>query len=106
MSVLIPPERVRHRQWRERSSPPSAPPNGASVSEWMSYRLKSPENRERYRKREQSVEPVFGQIKQARGLRQFLLRGLNKVSALWQLECAAHNLLKLYRAKVALPAAG
>ena len=98
MSVLIPPERVRHRQWRERCLPPSPPPKDASVSEWMSYRLKLPKNRERYRKREQSVEPVFGQIKEARGLRQFLLRGLEKVSALWQLECAVHNLLKLYRA--------
>jgi len=103
MSVLIPPERVRHRQWRERCTPPAAPPpKDASVSEWMIYRLKSSENRERYRKREQSVEPVFGQIKQARGLRQFLMRGLDKVSALWQLECAAHNLLKLYRAKAIL----
>lgn len=98
MSVLIPPERVRHRLWRERCLSPSPPPKDASVSEWMSYRLKLPYNRERYRKREQSVEPVFGQIKEARGLRQFLLRGLEKVSALWQLECAVHNLLKLYRA--------
>ncbi|MGB2986121.1 MAG: IS1182 family transposase [Phycisphaerae bacterium] len=107
MSVLIPPERVRHREWRERCTPPpSPPPKGASVSEWMIYRLKSPENRERYRKREQSVEPVFGQIKQARGLRQFLMRGLDKVSALWQLECAAHNLLKLYRAKAILEPTG
>lgn len=72
----------------------------------MGYRLKLPENRERYRRREQSVEPVFGQIKQARGLRQFLMRGLDKVSALWQLECAAHNLLKLYRANVVLEPTG
>ena len=107
MSVLIPPERVRRRQWRERCTPPtSPPPKYASVSEWMRYRLKLPENRERYRKREQSVEPVFGQIKQARGLRQFLLRGLDKVSAMWQLECAAHNLLKLYRAGVPLQSTG
>jgi len=107
MSVLIPPERVRRRQWRERCTPPtSPPPKDASVSEWMRYRLKLPENRERYRKREQSVEPVFGQIKQARGLRQFLLRRLDKVSAIWQLECAAHNLLKLYRAGVPLQPTG
>ena len=99
MSVLIPPERVRHRQWREPCLSPSPPPKDASVSEWMSYRLKLPKNRERYRKREQSVEPVFGQIKEARGLRQFLLRGLEKVSASWRLECAVHNLLKLYHAK-------
>lgn len=106
MSVLIPPERVRHRQWRERCIPPSPPSKEASVSEWMRYRLKFPENKERYRMRQQSVEPVFGQIKQARGLRQFLLRGLGKVSALWQLECAAHNVLKLYRSGVPLQPTG
>jgi len=107
MSVLIPPERVRRQEWREPSPPPlSPPPKDATVSERMRYKLKLPENRARYRKREQSVEPVFGQIKEARGLRQFLLRGLNKVSALWQLECAAHNLLKLYRAGVGLQPTG
>ena len=45
--------------------------------------------------RKQIVEPVFGQIKQARGFRQFLLRGLDKVRAEWALICTAHNLLKL-----------
>jgi hypothetical protein len=43
------------------------------------------------------VEPVFGQIKAARGIRAFLLRGLVKVSAEWKLICAAHNLLKMFR---------
>jgi hypothetical protein len=42
------------------------------------------------------VEPVYGQIKEGRGLRQFQLRGLAKVKALWLFDCAAHNLLKLY----------
>ena len=48
-----------------------------------------------YRLRKQVVEPVFGQIKQARGFRQFLLRGLENVKAEWALICAVHNLLKL-----------
>ena len=48
-----------------------------------------------YRLRQQTVEPVFGQIKQARGFRQFLLRGLEKVKEEWRLVCTAHNLLKL-----------
>ena len=43
------------------------------------------------------VTPVFGQIKQARGFRQFLLRGLDKVKAEWALLCTAHNLIKLAR---------
>ena len=43
-----------------------------------------------------TVEPVFGQIKQARGFRQFLLRGVEKVEREWQLICTGHNLLKLF----------
>lgn len=48
-----------------------------------------------YRLRKQTVEPVFGQIKQARGFRQFLLRGRVKVTAEWAMICTVHNLLKL-----------
>ena len=47
-----------------------------------------------YRLRKQVVEPVFGQIEQARGFRQFLLRGLEKVRGEWALVCTAHNLLR------------
>ena len=43
------------------------------------------------------MEPVFGQIKQGRGFRQFLLRGLEKVNGEWSLICTGHNLLKLFR---------
>jgi transposase len=50
-----------------------------------------------YRLRKQTVEPVFGQIKQARGFRQFLLRGIEKVRAEWAIICIAHNLTKLAR---------
>jgi transposase len=64
----------------------------------MSTKLKRAGYRSRYRLRKQIVEPVFGQIKQARGFRQFLLRGIEKVSAEWALICTAHNLVKLARA--------
>src|SRR6516164_929091 len=64
----------------------------------MSTKLKRAGYRSRYRLRKQIVEPVFGQIKQARGFRQFLLRGLDKVKAEWALICTAHNLVKLARA--------
>lgn len=64
----------------------------------MSTRLKRAGYRSRYRLRKQIVEPVFGQIKQARGFRQFLLRGIDKVKAEWALICTAHNLVKLARA--------
>lgn len=52
-----------------------------------------------YRLRKQTVEPVFGQIKHARGFRQFLMRGLAKVSGEWAMVCTAHNLLKLATAR-------
>jgi transposase len=61
----------------------------------MRKRLRQGSWRSRYRLRKQSVEPVFGLIKQARGFRQFLLRGQQKVAAEWSLLCTAHNLLKL-----------
>ncbi|MGH7830272.1 MAG: transposase, partial [Candidatus Binatia bacterium] len=61
----------------------------------MWQRLRRGGRRSRYRLRKQTVEPVFGQIKQGRGFRQFLLRGLRKVSVEWALICTAHNLLKL-----------
>ena len=49
----------------------------------------------RYRLRKQVVEPVFGQVKEARGFRQFLLRGIEKVKAEWAMICTVHNLRKL-----------
>lgn len=61
----------------------------------MAKKLKRGGRRSRYRLRKQVVEPVFGQIKQARGFRQFLLRGLGNVQAEWSLVCTAHNLTKL-----------
>lgn len=69
--------------------------------EWtrrMQRRLRCGGYRSRYRLRKQTAEPVFGQIKAARGYRQFLLRGVEKVSHEWSLICVAHNLLKLAKA--------
>jgi len=70
---------------------------GSLISK-MRERLKRGGWRSPYRLRKQVVEPVFGQIKQAMGFRQFLLRGLAKVKAEWQLVCLAHNLRKLTKA--------
>jgi transposase len=61
----------------------------------MRRRLARAGHRSRYRLRKQTVEPVFGQIKQARGFRQFLLRGKEKTGGEWSLICTVHNLLKL-----------
>jgi hypothetical protein len=64
----------------------------------MRQRLRRAGRRSRYRLRKQIVEPVFGQIKQARGFQQFFLRGIEKVSKEWALVCTAHNLTKLVAA--------
>ena len=71
---------------------------GGPLTQAMRRKLKRAGWRSRYRLRKQIVEPVFGQIKQGRGFRQFLLRGVEKVRAEWAMICMAHNLTKLARA--------
>ena len=63
----------------------------------MSRKLRTDTGRQLYAARKHIVEPVFGQIKRVRGFRKFLLRGLELVSAEWQLVCLTHNLLKIWR---------
>jgi transposase len=69
----------------------------ASLKERMSRKLRTFKGRAIYSKRKEISEPVFGQIKHVRGFRQFLLRGVQKVSAEWDLICLGHNVLKLFR---------
>jgi len=68
-----------------------------SARELMRLKLESEEGRQVYARRKAGVEPVFGQIKEARGFRRLFLRGLEKVEAEWALVCTCHNLLKLFR---------
>ena len=63
----------------------------------MHARLRSIPGAAAYRRRKCIVEPVFGQIKDARGIRSFLLRGIEAVRGEWNLICLTHNLLKLFR---------
>jgi transposase len=72
------------------------------VAQEMREKLRSPAGEDLYRRRKAVVEPVFGQIKQARGFRQFSFRGLEAVYDEWRLICLTHNLLKLFRAGVVL----
>jgi transposase len=81
-----------------KSATASKPFTPRSLIAKMSTKLKRAGYRSRYRLRKQIVEPVFGQIKQARGFRQFLLRGIERVTAEWALICTAHNLAKLAKA--------
>jgi transposase len=72
-------------------------PKGATRVDKMKRKLQTKEGAEIYAARKSIVEPVFGQIKHARGFRQFLMRGVEKVKAEWALVCATHNILKMYR---------
>jgi transposase/IS5 family transposase len=92
---------VAVRRDRHSAAPPAAPrgriPKGLSRRERMARKLRTKQGRAHYARRKAIVEPVFGQIKEARGFRRFHLRGRVKVSAEWQLVCAVHNLGKLFR---------
>ena len=82
-------------------TPPPAPrgriPHNATTKERMARKLRTMKGRATYKRRKAIVEPVFGQIKEARGLRRFSLRGLSNVTAEWELICLTHNVLKLFR---------
>jgi transposase len=89
-------ERQKHGEYKE-PCPRGPLPKGASRVDRMRRRLKTKAGKAVYAARKAIVEPVFGQIKQARGFRQFLLRGINKVRGEWSLVCLTHNILKLHR---------
>jgi transposase len=100
---LIPPDRQQHGR-----AVPAAPrgriPTGLSVANRMRRTLRTKRGRRLYAKRKVTVEPVFGQIKQGRGFRQFLLRGHHQVRGEWALICTTHNVLKLWRTTRCRPA--
>ena len=89
-------ERQKHGEYKE-PCPKGPLPAGASRVDRMRRKLKTKPGRSVYAARKTIVEPVFGQIKQARGFRQFLLRGIDKVRGEWSLVCMTHNILKCYR---------
>ncbi len=76
---------------------PPPPPPEATTKEKMSHRLRTAAGKARYALRKQTVEPVFGIIKSVMGFRQFLLRGLAKVSLEWTLVALAYNFKRLFR---------
>jgi len=87
------------RQKHGTSSATNEAPNRSPRVQAMRSRLRRGGFRSRYRLRKQTVEPVFGQIKEARGFRRFLMRGLEKVTGEWSLLCTVHNLLKFALAR-------
>ncbi len=81
-------------------APRGRPPAGLPVKERMVRKLATLRGHAIYARRKAIVEPVFGQIKHARGFRQFLRRGLVRVQQEWALVCLSHNLLKLHTASI------
>jgi hypothetical protein len=95
IDLFVAPDRQKHGEKLPCTTGP--PPPEASVAEQMRHKLRTAEGQTVYKLRKAVVEPVFGQIKEGRGFRRFLLRGLVKVQAEWKMICATHNLLKLFR---------
>jgi hypothetical protein len=75
----------------------AAPETAAAAKERMAAKVRTPAGKALYARRKVIVEPVFGQIKEARGFRRFLLRGLATIRGEWRLVCLTHNLLKIWR---------
>lgn len=103
IDAYIATEKVKH------NAPVAAAPRGRmpkdlTVNQKMARKLRTKKGRETYSKRKSIVEPVFGQIKRARGFLQFSLRGLEKMRGEWSLVCLTHNLLKLFAARGAVAA--
>jgi len=89
-------ERQKHDEYKE-SCPKGPLSKEATRVDRMRRKLRTKAGKAVYAARKAIVEPVFGQIKQARGFRQFLLRGIDKVRGEWSLVCLTHNILKMYR---------
>jgi transposase len=85
----------KHGQHRQ-PCPRGPLPKGATRTAKMKRKLQTKVGKAVYAARKTIVEPVFGQIKQARGFRQFLLRGFEKVGGEWALVCLTHNILRLH----------
>jgi transposase len=91
-----------HRTVADLEHRPEPPPPAASapVGAVMAHRLQTKAGRALYKLRQQTVEPVFGIVKEAMGFRRFLLRGLENVQLEWTLVCLAYNLRRLHRLQV------
>ena len=94
IDVYMPPDKMHHAHTQP-AAPRGRIATGLSLVDRMRRKLKTKQGRKRYGLKKELSEPVFGQIKQSRGFRQFLLRGKEKVRCEWRFICTGHNLLKL-----------
>jgi len=86
----------RRKQMREEPPPRGRIPKDLSATERMERKLRTKRGAEEYKKRSQTIEPVFGQIKSGRGIDSFYGRELVCARGEWNLICGTHNLLKLF----------
>jgi transposase len=103
IDAYIATERIKHNDSATKA-PRGRLPEDLTVQAKMARKLRTKKGRETYSKRKSIVEPVFGQIKRARGFIQFSLRGIEKMRGEWAIVCLTHNLLKLFRARRAIAA--
>jgi transposase len=89
-------ERLKHHE-KVASAPRGRIPKDLSPKQRMARKLRTKKGRELYAKRKGMIEPIFGQLKQVLGFRQFSFRGLASMCSEWRLMCTVHNLLKLWR---------
>jgi transposase len=95
-------ERLKHNE-EIPAVPRGRIPKNQSAKQRMARKLRTKKGREVYAKRKGIIEPIFGQLKQVLGFRQFSMRGLATMRGEWRLMCIVHNLLKLWRhAQVAM----
>ena len=86
----------RRKEMREAPPPRGRIPKDLSATERMERKLRTKRGSEEYKKRSQTIEPVFGQIKSGRGIDSFYGRELVSARGEWNLICGTHNLLKLF----------
>jgi transposase len=104
IDALIPPRRISHTEWRDQPLAEGAPPDDADAKDAMRHRIRTPEGRARYKRRQETVEPAFGNLKEVQGQRQELLRGYAKSRSMWRFQWAVFNLKKLVKAGVSAAA--
>lgn len=108
MTVFAAVEKIDHHKTIAELLPqpePAAPRPEAGAKERMVHRLKTKVGKDLYKLRKQTVEPVFGIIKEIMGFRRFSLRGHAKVSLEWTLVCVSYNLKRLFTLKNHTPTA-
>jgi len=96
IEAILATERLKHHE-KIASAPRGRIPANLSAKQRMARKLRTKQGREMYAKRKGMIEPIFGQLKQVLGFRQFSMRGLASMRGEWRLMATVHNFLKLWR---------